>query len=234
MKIKLKFIYFLTLILVFNFSYSQEAVGNGFDDQIGSGSFMISTSSSRKNVKVEGSPYVNDQFLPITITSFENKVFKGRYNAFNGDFEVMDDATGKSFVLNRAMENYEVKFVGTNLTYIILKHIHESGEVTNDFFVKLTASNYNYLLKKESVQFLGERLATSTYDKARPAQYKRSKDTYYLKSDDEIKEVSTNKKDIAKLFPTHSKTILDYIKSEKIKTNKEEDLIRLFNYINTL
>lgn len=231
---KLKFIYFLAFILSFSFSYSQEAVGNGFDDQIGSGSFMISTSSSRKNVKVEGTPYINDQFLPVTITSFEDKVFKGRYNAFNGDFEVIDDTSGKSFVLNRTMENYEVAFVGTNTTYILLKHIHESGEVTNDFFVKLTSNNDNLLLKKESVQFLGERVATSTYDKARPAQYKRSKDTYYLKSGDEIKEVSTNKKDIAKLFPAHSKAILEYIKSEKLKTNKEEDLIKLFQYINTL
>ena len=41
-------------------------------------------------------------------------------------------------------------------------------------------------------------------------------------------------KDLAKLFPANSKEILSFIKTNKIKTSREDDLIRLVTYISSL
>jgi hypothetical protein len=224
-------------LFIFNNINAQELITQ--DDQLGANGLMISTTSKkRKNLNVDGTPYINETFLPIRLTSFENKNLQARYNGYNGDMEVLDVATGDVFVLNKQVDNYEVTFIGDDKTYKIYNYIDEDGYISKEFFIKLMNNNNISLLKKENVQFLGERIAVSTYDKPRNASYKRANDDYYIKisnDDDQNAIILPNKKkDIANLFPKHSKTILTYIKENKIKTSREEDLIKLLNYISTL
>lgn len=224
---------FITL-LGFNFAGAQEYVGNV--DQIGNqGGLMLSTSKPRTNVDIEGTPYITDNYTPIKLTSFEDKNFQARYNGFNGDMEVLDVDKGKVFVLNKNFNNYEVDFIGLKKTYKVFKYVDESGVLSNDFFVVLTSNNNLKLLKKENVKYYGERIATSTYDKARKATYKRANDAYFIViGETNAQPFSAKKKDIAEQFSESSDKILDFIKINKLNTSKDEDLIRVINYISTL
>ena len=104
-----------------------------------------------------------------------------------------------------------------------------SGESLNNFS-KLTdnlAKDWEGLL--DGIQ----KVATNGYDSNVPAQYKRLKDKFFIKKNDELAiEIPTNKKDFAKLFPKRQKEILSFIKKEKIKFKKESDLLKLVNHLN--
>lgn len=227
---------FLLAFIFSNAIFAQGLVGDGFNDQISDNTGIISIApATKKNVNIEGTPYINDNFLPVKITSFEDKNFQARFNAYNGDMEVLDITSGTVYVLNKSIKNYNVTFIGTNTSYSVYQHIDEDGYVTNAFFITLTSNNGLTLIKKEKVQFLGERVATSTYDKARPAMYKRGNDRYYIKiGDTDAKPFSTKKKDIVREFSSNSKKILSFIKENKLKTSKEEDLIKVINFISSL
>jgi len=220
----------------FNSANAQELIGH--DNQLGNNGLMISTTAKKRtNVNIEGTPFINESFLPIKLTSFEDRNLQARYNGYNGDMEVLDVSQGTVFVLNKNMSDYEVTFIGLDKTYSIFNYIDEDGYISKDFFIKLSTNNNVSLLKKESVHYIGERIAVSTYDKARDARYKRANDEYYILftgEDQNAQLLPRRKKDIAKLIPEHSKDILSYIKTNKIKTSREEDLIKLVNYMSTL
>ena len=221
-----------TLICLFSFIvvFAQ----SGFNDQLAAdNNNMLSVKkTTRSNVKIKGTPYILEKFLPIIISGQEDKDFQGRYNGFNGDMEVLDVAEGTIFVLNRYLTNYDVEFTGLNKTYRCYKFKSEDGSLIYGFFVKLFENNGVSLLKKENVKFFKEVKAVSTYDKGRDAKYKRGNDQYFLKIEDAIAvEFSTKKKDIANMFPEHSKNILKHIKSNKLDTKNEADLKSLFMYI---
>ncbi len=226
----------LLMSFCFNISTAQEEYVADIN-QIGNtgGSLMLSTAKPRTNINVEGTPYITESYFPIKLTSFEERNFQARYNGYNGDMEVLDVDKGSVFVLNKNFNNYKVDFIGLNKTYKVFKYVDDSGVLSNDFFVVLTSNNNLKLLKKENVKFYGERIATSTYDKPRKANYKRGNDEYYIViGDTNAQPFSTRKKDIAKQFSGSSKKILDYIKTNKLKTSKDEDLIQVINYISTL
>lgn len=226
----------LLALFCFNFSTAQEEYV-GDINQIGStgGSLMLSTAKPRTNVNVEGTPYVTENYFPVKLTSFEDRNFQARYNGYNGDMEVLDVDKGSVFVLNKNFNNYEVDFVGQNKIYKVFKYVGQNEVLSNDFFVVLTSNNNLKLLKKENVKFYGERVSTSTYDRPRKANYKRGNDEYYIViGDTNAQPFSTSKKDIANQFSSSSKEILKFIKENKLNTSKDEDLIKVINYISTL
>ena len=225
---------FLTLTCLFFFIASNAQ--SGYADQLSADNNMLSMKpKGRTNVNIEGTPYIIEKFQPITLTGQGEKNFQGRYNAYNGDMEVLDVKKGVVFVLNKNMTNYDVNFKTQRKTYKSFEHKTEDGKVAHGFFVKLSDNNGVSLLKKENVKFFKEVKAVSTYDKARTAKYRRANDQYFIKiNEDAAIELSTKKKDIAKLFPNKSKDILGYIKSNKLNTKDEADLIKLINHISSL
>lgn len=231
-----KALYFILLaLLTCNASFSQDSP-SGYNDQLSaSGSMLTAKKASRNTIKIGGTPYINEKFLPIKISGQEDKDFQGRYNGYNGDMEVLDVSKGTVFVLNRYLTNYDVEFIGLNKIYRCYKFKSDDGKPINGFFIKLSENNGIGLLKKENVKFFKEVKAVSTYDKARDAKYKRGNDQYFIKiHDNNAVELSRNKKEIAQLFPENSKNILGYIKSNKLNTKIEADLIKLVTYISGL
>lgn len=225
------------LIALCYLSFANVTAQSGFNDQLAAGNNnMLSVKkTNRNNVKVKGTPYIIEQFQPITISGQSDKVFQGRYNGFNGDMEVLDVKKGVVFVLNRLMTNYDVNFTGQRKIYRSYKFRSDEGSIDHGFFVTLVSDDDVSLLKKENVKFLKEVKAISTLDKARDAQYKPGKDQYFIKiKDTPAIEFSIKKKEINSRFPEKAKDIQRFIKSEKIKFSKEVDLITLVNYINTL
>lgn len=222
----------LLSLLTIAFISTSSIAQSGYNNQNG---LLVTASKSKKNINIEGSPFINETFLPIKLTNHEDKNLQARYNGYNGDMEVLDVTKGVVFVLNKNVADYDVTFTGMDKTYSIFNFIDEDGYISKDFFIKISTDSKVSLLKKEKVQYLGEKIATSTYDRARPAKYKRANDRYYIMLEGENAQVLPRKnKDLAKLFPDHTKDILSYIKTNKIKTSKEEGLIKLITYISTL
>lgn len=186
---------------------------------------------------VTGTPYIENEFMPGKISvDKEGKIYSLRYNAFNDVIE-LKKAGSDIEALNRDLVNVTITFNNSKKSYRAYNYIDaKTNNGKRGYFV--VASNENDkkpLLVKERIVFVEKQKAKSSYAKSKPAQYKRKDDVYYTLTDKGIAvELPTNKKDIAQIFPEHSEAILNYIKSNKLKTSKKDDLIKLMAYINTL
>ncbi|MBR9915701.1 MAG: hypothetical protein GYB32_12895 [Algicola sp.] len=231
--------YILPLFLItLSFFYSQAQNplidGSRFVNQIKA----RNVTEINKDINAKGSAYINDVFLPIKVLNQkENNLFLARYNAYNGDMEIKDVDSNSD--ITRALlidtNDFIIEFMKDGKTYQSYNYIDENNNQKRDFFVNLVSTNRVSLLKKETVVFKEEVIAKSSYDKNKPAEFKRLSDTYYLKiGTDNAIEVPSNKKELAGLFPKHEGDIKTFIKKNRIKTSKEEDLIQLVDYINTL
>jgi hypothetical protein len=233
-KIVLSSLFSVGLIGLIN---SQEIAGNQ-NIVTGSSGYLI-TKNKVDDGKIDGTPYVSETFLPAKITSeatssVEDKVLYLRYNAVNGEFEVQG-VDEKVYVINKYRRDITVKFVGLNKTYQNFGYL-EDGNENYSYFINLSDVDSKVkLLKKENIILIKKTVAVTSYDNEKPAHYKKVGDDYFIKINENLaQELPKKDKDIANLFPEHSKAILAHIKSEKLKTKKEEDLVKLVNYINTL
>jgi hypothetical protein len=228
MKISLYLILFLVAGTI---CYSQQniAFADGAFDR--SSSFI--TIGLDDKVDVEGSKYIQDDFNMATISIYSGYKFNVKYNAYDDEMEVQGK-DNKSFALNKNEKSAEVTFVNNNITYGLFDYANSDGQKVPGYFQKLTVGETVALLKKEKIMFIEEKVSKTGYDTYRPPKFKRLNDQFFIKLKESpvAIEFPKNKKNIASLFPNKKDKILKFIKENKIKTNKEEDLIKLTNYIN--
>ena len=197
---------------------------------------LIDVSPVVLNASVEGSPYINEKYLPATISASEGDIFYLRYNAMNDLFEVKGD-NNKVYSLNRYRRDIVVEILPLKKTYQVFGFYDSEQNENFGYFLYLSNPNSKtVLLKKEKITFIDEKKAATSYGTNRPAQYKRWDDQFFLKLGDEkiLSELPSSKKDLAKLFPQHEDDVLNFIKKNRIKISKEEDLVQLMNHINKL
>jgi hypothetical protein len=187
--------------------------------------------SSITNVEeTKGSPYVNENFMPLRIKGYD-QIFSGRFNAYNGEMEVKVE--DKTIVLD-IQKPYEVTFTSTNTTYKIFNYTNADGNRKNKFLAIVSESPEFSLLKEESIKYEEAAPAKSSYQPAKPASFKKENDSYYLAWKDKIIYLPSRRKDFVALFPEKDNKINDFIKSNKISLSKEEDLLKITNFITSL
>lgn len=221
-------------LFAFGVAYSQELM----DGQLNGGNRvtgLISTTPVVLNDDIEGTPYINSDFLPARISASADDVFYVRYNAISDEFEVKGE-NNKAYALNKYRRDIVVELVGLKKTYQVFGYFDENENENFGYFVILNNQESQVkLLKKERIFFIDEKVATTSYDTPKRASYKRANDDFYVKiSDNNAIELPSSKKDIAKLFPKNNDKILSFIKENKLKTKKEDALIKLFNFINQM
>lgn len=176
---------------------------------------------------VKGSAYLFDDWLPGKLYEFEGEVLKQNkinYNTHNGKVEVMDE-NGAITIINE-----------------ILYHKVEMMEdtQTHTFANRLRPKDINYY----KIIYQGDKLAflertTAEIDKGTSSEYNAykqvgvfDKDTkHFILKDAQIEEVYRNKKKILEFFG--SQELEQFVKQEKLKLNKDEDLVRALKYFET-
>lgn len=232
---KNKILGLLLTMVVYNALWAQGELGG---KQIVNDGFILTT-PTEVNFKVEGSPYITEKYMPARISTFDNKIFAVKYDALLDEILVKNELDSESEVYalpKNGRQDIAVTIISQNKTYQIFDYISDENIKASGFFVLLSSPISSIkILKKETIRFYEERLASSGYDKSRPAEYRRLKDSYFIKIGDKpAVEFSTNKKDFAQLFPTHENKILSFIKTEKINLKEEFDLIKLEHLLNQL
>ena len=193
---------------------------------------------SRAMPNVMGSPYVNEDYKQVRINSAENKIYSGRYNAYINEMEILVAAGRDPIALDISNNDYEVLFLNENKLYKTFNFESNRGITKRGFLVVISEENEEndvMLLKEEIIKFYDKVAASSSYDQDKPAKFRREDDNYYIKlKSGRVVYLPSKDKDIAKAFPEHSKEIMAFVKKNKLKTKKEEDLIKVANYIGSL
>jgi|TARA_B110000967_G_scaffold3759_1_gene3826 hypothetical protein len=232
---------FTSLLMSTLISFSQEgfsggAINQGFNNRSDGGRFVNINIEDDPNI--EGSQYLTEQFMSSKVSSMPGKIYGVRYNIFKDEMEFRD-TNNDLFALSKSDDSVVITFTEPNVSYHLFKYKDDYKNVIlqKGYFVKLNNEGPNFILKKKTILFFAEKQSKTGYDLAKPATYKSVKDRTYIKlaSKEAAVLLETNKKKLAKnLFPSNSKEILNFIKTNKIKLSKDDDLIKFVAFLNTL
>jgi hypothetical protein len=220
----------LIILITINFYYSQ-SVHEGINYQLsttGTGGEFL------KYSEIQGSPYLTKDFV-VAKAACCKEVLPMRYDTYADQIEYSKD--GAVYILTKQEPYTKIIFKDSNTT-LLLENVNKSSEPK--YFV-LLADGKNSLLKK--VGSVIEKNSTTTPLNRNPAAYsvkdnkasfKTINPVYYLKTDKGIISEIKDKGDVLAVYPDKTNELNTYFKSNKVKFNKEDSLIKLVIFINSL
>jgi hypothetical protein len=220
----------IALTLCFCSFLSLLTAQNGNVDIATERNLMSKNISSKLNA--EGSPYINENFSRVLINQYDDKIYVGRYNAFNGELEVKLAENNIIALDNNA--NYEVTFTSTNKIYKTENYITENGNSKRGFLIVFSEDENYTLYKEEHIKYYEKVEAASSYQQDKPAKFKKENDTYYIKLNNTVTFFPNKKRDLLKAFPKQAKTLKTYLKKNKLNPSNEDELVTIANYISTI
>jgi len=217
----------IAFILLSTVAYSQQTDINNIQDV-----FTVKNDIGDKynpyDPEIKGTAFIHSEQQNISIQGVK---MMGKYNA-NQDYIELDKEGKTAFFLPAIEYRYEVVFTDLNTTY----QAFEYKKFKYGFFKIVAKKEGAFLLCKEFIKLKAAVKPKSSFETFKPAKFERKKDSYYFKfkNQDLVVELPTRKNKYYTLFKNHSNAIKSFVKKEKLGIKKEEDLIKIFNYYNTL
>lgn len=174
---------------------------------------------------IAGSAYLYKQFQPsyiLKINGAEIKDMPLRYNIYNDQMELKKD--GK--VMSIALPN-EVERINMGGKVFIYKPFRTAKNVSAGYFQVLYEGDYQ-LLKKEQVKLRSPSDKTNPDDSLR---FERTFPQFYLRYGNGMALFIYSQKTLIRVLQPISQDVIDYIKSNRIKTKDENQLIDLMEYM---
>ncbi len=225
------------IILIITVSFSFNCIAQGvipkeirnIGDQVDLDRMQAADGSRYINVK--GAPYLTDFFVPATIYP-DDDLFFVKYNAVDDEIEVKLSAT-KTIILDNSFKKYTIVFKESKETFVTL---NEEGKNNPSYFIEVNKTDNVSLYKRKTKNFIQATKATDNYSKDKPARFSELEEVFYIQltPDGPVKEVSKKKKTFLKMFQNNQNDVKNFIGKNKIKLNKEEDLVKLISFISTL
>lgn len=184
------------------------------------------------NTEAQGTPYINKEFMPVKITQINDKIYSARYNAYNGEMEVLVD-DNKIIALNND-EDFEILFTLEEKKYRTETYFSENKQVEKGFLVVIFENENYTLYKEERIKYYDKVKANSSYQEDKPARYELTSDNFYIKSNNEINYLPINKRAFLSFFTDKEKKLRKYMKEQKLNPKNEKELIKLIQYLSTL
>lgn len=191
--------------------------------------FRLAKSFEKENKpEYDGSPYLLDEFRDAEIYLKNGRQYEDvpmNYNIHNDDFEFMTDDISYSLGNNNIVKNIKVgdrDFYYRNYTY-------NSARIKG--YLELVADGDYKIFKKHRVIYT-EPKATRGYVEAQPARFSPRSPDYFIELADGNIVYFNKLKEIAELLPEKSDKLKDYIKDNRLKARREEDIITFADYIN--
>lgn len=173
---------------------------------------------------VDGSPYYTADFIKGTVYLNNGNFasFPLRYDIFRDEIEFLKDDN-----ILWAIKK-DIKFVRYGSEMLILTHAISDTSKLGYFFLKYSGK-YKLLNKKNIAYY--PLVPAKGYIETIPASFKGESDEFYLQQEGFPAQKIKNIKNLSTMFQDN-KIALDFIKKEKIKVGKFEDLHKLVTFLN--
>jgi len=231
---KIKFYFALVALTFTGLLTAQNDItnGNSTSSQINPiDEYTVKASVIRDEYKsASGSPYLDENFSVGTITN-GNEVTKAymRVNVYFEEIEVIKDKGSKD--VSALKKNSDMKVVIAGKTYMYA--IKTNGEVQKGgYFEVITSGKELDLYKENTVQYIQPTVATTSLTSDRPGRFSPSTEYYLVNKQNKFISVPSNRRKLAKMFDYKQEEIKDFLKDNRVKTNKEEDLEEFVNFYN--
>ena len=177
-----------------------------------------------------GSQYINEIYQEgtaiIDSSKVENRLM--RYNAYTDEMEFLSKEQKPLRLLKR--ENIEVILNGKK--YQVLYYYYKN-KIAKGYFIPLNEGKVVLYLQPKKRLTRAEAPGNG-YDNLTPAKYENKFEYYLKKGDKPITKIEIGRKDILNQLGDRKEAIKSYIKENKIKLSKVEDVIEVLNYYNAV
>jgi len=180
---------------------------------------------------VRGSPYEKEEFTPGIVVAKSGNHYIGiplRYNIYTDEIEYKFRDRGV-YAFGQP-ELIDSVYIGKEK--FVYGHYSTGNRTIKGYFRVLTEKN-PVLLQKMNVSIKPAESAQAYKDYVPPA-FDRTRDDYFLiSSSGELIRIN-DKKDLQALFSDHLPDIEQFVKSNRIKFTKQDDLLKLMEYYYSL
>jgi len=177
--------------------------------------------------KINGSPYLIDDFLDSEIYFSEDSVFKIklRYNIYDNTMEFKHRNVVYAFTNPEII--YKIKISNNTFIYYYNKKKNKKSS-----YYQVLVWGKTSLLAKKRVRYQSEGKGDGIVD-AKPAQFIIVKDKYFIVKDNILLQIK-NKKSLLKTLNDKDNKVSQFIKKENISSSNVDDLIKLIEFYNNL
>ena len=174
---------------------------------------------------VEGSPYLNSQFVDgvLYLKDSTSVSLPLRYNLYSNEMEYQYDGSNYTVGNPQSLQ----KAVIGNSEFVYLPLGSQGG------YYEIYVWGKCCLLEKKSVKFTAAEFGTPITGTI-PAKFTRNRDVLYLLDSNSHPYQVGNIKSVIDFLQDQSPKIENFIKQEKIKNAKKENLIKIIKYYNSL
>ncbi|MFD2564107.1 hypothetical protein [Aquimarina rubra] len=177
-----------------------------------------------------GSIYTNKKYQNATIIDEKKGTFDAqvRYNIFNDALEYTKDSNLYEIV---KIPTTHVRIDNDYFYYCTFKD--ERGFKNHGYFVLVELTEQYRIYKKYDLKVTEPKSMDADTGTTQVGKIKTI-ETYYLEENGTAIELPTKKNDLLAMFSDKENELKAYIKKEKIKTRKPEDLVKLVSKYNAL
>jgi hypothetical protein len=180
--------------------------------------------------EIEGSPFLNEEFQEgEVITS------RGKFNPVNLRYNIYEDAMefnmgGKSLYMDPTELIQSITLAGQK--YVVGDFPFKSN-IVRGFLIELNSGDIR-LYAKKNISYREGTPPKALESAAHPPKLVNLADTYFIdKPSMEMSKVS-GIKDIIESIPEKAEDLKRYAKQEKLSNKKEEDMVKLIQYANSI
>lgn len=195
--------------------------------------------------EIKDSPFWDDDFVRGQILvkqDGEEKIISAfiRYRIFDDMFEVKKNKTDPDSQITTMKRSKDIAVKLKDKKFVLLMNLPITIRgVRNGYSMILVAPKKDgdaTLYKRLSQKFIPAKAPKNPYDTGKKARLDEN-DFYFVKIDGQLYNVEPHKKKAFKNFPDHNKELKGFISKNKMKfknKTKDQDMIRLVNFYNTL
>ncbi|NNJ87845.1 MAG: hypothetical protein HKP53_00460 [Eudoraea sp.] len=247
----MKYLYTLILILSAQVSGMAQVTGAapageaGLFDAARGGNPMLNlvmmdlrVRDQKKGVEeILGSPYLTEDFIKSKV--YFGEEFMGdyyvRYNALNSEIEIKETDLPEENP-KRLLANQDLRVKYGKRELLFTTYINKKDQTKNGYLSIISKGDKFTLYHRLAVKYSEGKAAANSMVNAIPSRYAHFVEYYYLKDGvDRIDQLLQKKGALLKILDKELKDdVSKFLKLEKIDLDKEEDLIKTFEYINSL
>lgn len=178
---------------------------------------------------IKGSPYLNDSLIwgVVNFINGDSVSQYLRFNVYEGTIEYLDN--NNLLIINNIQQIDNVLIDNDKIVY----RLYDSGSRSGLFIEKVKGKFSFY--EKPVVEFEKAKPAIDSYHEPTPEAFVRKAPLWYFSTNNgPLIHFIPNKSGLKEIFGEDYDTIDKYRKREKLKYGREEDLVALFEYFNTL
>jgi hypothetical protein len=179
---------------------------------------------------IQGSPYLDEELIQgyVKFSLGDSNVYFLRYNIYADEMEYLDGSSLKIISNPSELDHVHVNKHSFYYTTYKFRNSFKEG-----YLEKLVDGTVELYLKYD-VDFKKYEEAKSSYHEAKPERFETGQPTWYASVENgPIKNFEVNKSGLESIFQDDYAEVQKYIKSNKLKLRKEEDVIKLFEHYNS-